>query len=670
MSFVARFVSGRWTKFVVVAAWVLVLVPLFAPLGSKLSDATDDRTESFLPPSAQSTKVVRLQNQQFAGGQTANGLIVYRRPGGFSADDRRSIAADASRAADTIPVVGKPVVPFQRGSPANTVSRDGSTAFTTLTVPANNDKLADWGKDVRDAIGKGSGGMRIYVTGDIGFNADFDEVFGSLDTKLLFATVVLVLFLLLAIYRSPVIAVIPLVVVGIAYAVAQGLVYLYAESGATVSSNATTILVVLMFGVGTDYCLLLVSRYREELRHVEDKHAAMERAMERVGPALIASGVTVVLAMLVLLVAENGSIHSLGPSCAIGIACALVAGITLLPALLTIVGRRGFWPRKKLVAYGTADAEVARRGIWGRIGERVLARPGAALGFTVLLFGAGALGLLAYKEDYSTRGFFKKATDSVDGFDVLARAFPSGTLAPTTVLVQREDGPVRPADVQRAVARLRGQPQVASVTPSPQLSRNRRIAQVSVVFRDDPYQAAALERVPGLRDRLKDMGPGVTALVGAGSAINYDYNTSSARDFKLIVPLALLVIAIILGVLLQAVVAPLVLIATVMASFFGTLGLAILFFRYVDGQGGIDASLPTFAFIFLVALGTDYTIFLMSRVREEARRHGTREGTLRALAATGPVITSAGLILAGTFSVLMTLPVTFAFNIGFIVAVG
>ncbi|MEA2405089.1 MAG: putative drug exporter of the superfamily, partial [Thermoleophilaceae bacterium] len=521
MSFLARFVSGRRTKYLVIAVWLLVLVPIFAPLGSKLSGATDDRTESFLPPSAQSTEVVRLQNKEFAGGQTANGLIVYHRPGGLTADDRREIAADARRAADSVPVVAKPVVPFQRGSPASTVSSDGSTAFTTLSVPANNDKLAAWGKDVRDAIGKGSGGLRIWVTGDIGFNADFDEVFGSLDTKLLFATVALVLFLLLAIYRSPIIAVIPLLVVGVAYSVAQGLVYLYAHSGATVSSNATTILVVLMFGVGTDYCLLLVSRYREELRHFEDKHAAMDRAMERVGPALIASGVTVVLAMLVLLVAENGSIHSLGPSCAIGIGCALLAGITLLPALLTIAGRRGFWPRRRLVAYGTAEADVARHGIWGRIGERVLARPGLALGFTVALFGAGALGLVAYKEDYSTSGFFKQATDSVDGFNVLAKSFPSGTLAPTIVLVQRSDGPVRPADVQEVVRRLQGAPKVASITPSPVLSKDRTIAQVSVVFRDDPYKAAALERVPGLRNRVKDLGPNLRALVGAGSAINY-----------------------------------------------------------------------------------------------------------------------------------------------------
>jgi RND superfamily putative drug exporter len=211
---------------------------------------------------------------------------------------------------------------------------------------------------------------------------------------------------------------------------------------------------------------------------------------------------------------------------------------------------------------------------------------------------------------------------------------------------------------------------IAAVTPPLGRSRDGRYVRFDIVFKDDPNKRAALERVPLLRDRVHDLGPGVVALVGAGSAISYDFNQASARDIKLIVPIALAVITVILAVLLQAIVAPLVLIATVVASFFGTLGISFLFFRYVDNQPGLDASLPTFGFIFLVALGVDYTIFLMSRAREEARRHGTREGMLRALAATGPVITSAGLILAGTFSVLMTLPVTFAFNIGFMVAVG
>jgi RND superfamily putative drug exporter len=239
-----------------------------------------------------------------------------------------------------------------------------------------------------------------------------------------------------------------------------------------------------------------------------------------------------------------------------------------------------------------------------------------------------------------------------------------------TVLVERTDGPVRPSDIGAVRRRLATVPQIANIGPPTERSRDRHIVRFDIVFRSDPFTDSAFNSVPTIRDRLKNAGPGVRALLGGGTATQYDFDKATARDTRRIVPLALVVIGLILGVLLQSIVAPLVIIATVLASFLGTLGLSLLFFRYVVGDAGVDASLPIFAFIFLVALGVDYTIFLMSRVREEARKHGTREGVLRALAATGPVITSAGLVLAGTFSVLMTLPVTFAFNIGFMVAVG
>jgi RND superfamily putative drug exporter len=304
------------------------------------------------------------------------------------------------------------------------------------------------------------------------------------------------------------------------------------------------------------------------------------------------------------------------------------------------------------------------------LGDRVLRRPALALTATVALFVAGALGLLAFKVDYSTTTFFKKATESVEGFRVLERSFPAGSLAPTTALVQREGRPVSRADVVETARRLKAVRGVAAVAPAGRRSRDGRIATLNIVVASDPFSSRALDIVPRLRRSVNDVAPGVRVLLGGGSAVQYDFDQATQRDLKLIVPIALAVIAVILGILLESVLAPLVLIATVVLSFFGTLGLSILFIRYVVGDAGVDTSIPTFAFIFLVALGIDYTIFLMSRVREEARRHGTREGTLRALAATGPVITSAGIILAGTFSVLMTLPVTFTFDLGFMVALG
>jgi putative drug exporter of the RND superfamily len=666
----ASFVTGRRTKWLVVAVWI-VLVAALLPLGSKLGGATNDSTEAALPKGSESTAVLRTLRRDFPSGQTTSGTIVYERAGGLTPADRAKIVADAARAARELPVRRSPSLPFAPGKPLHAqVSESGTIAFTVIAVPNDQKKLGDWGKKLRAITGKGGGGLKVYVTGDLGFSADFEQVFGSVDTKVLIVTVSLVLVLLLLIYRALLIPFIPLIVVGFAYSVATAFIYLLTQAGATVNRNTTTILVVLMFGVGTDYCLLLVSRYREELRRNEDKHDAMARALRRAGPAILASGLTVAATMLVLLLCKTGSLRALGPAAAIGVSCSLLAGLTLLPALLTIVGRRGFWPRRRLIAFDPEATVREQAGLWRRLGDRVLRRPVAALVSTTAIFAVGGLGLLAYKETYSTTSVFTHATESVAGFKAIEKGFPSGSLAPIDVIVERADGPVRPADIAVVSHALSTAPGVAGMSGPLERSRDGHAVRLQMILTDDPFTAAAFNRIPGLRTRAAHAAPGVRTLMGASSATQYDFNHATARDLRVIIPTSLLVIGIILGILLQAVVAPLVLIASVVVSFFGTLGLSILIFRYVFGEAGVDNSLPVFAFIFLVSLGIDYTIFLMSRVREEARRFGTREGVLRALSATGPVITSAGIILAGTFSVLLTLPVWFIINIGFIVALG
>jgi RND superfamily putative drug exporter len=666
-------VAGRRSKWVVLVVWLIGIFALF-PLGSKLSDQTTDSTESFLPSSAESTEVVRKLEHDFPQGQTDTGIVVYKNSGGLTAANKQKIAADAqaiqSAGNDKIHLVEPPAVPFAQGSSPALVSKDGEVATMVLTTPTDFDKEGDWGKAVRDITDENTGDMQVYVTGNLGFSADAKEVFNNIDTKLLLATVVLVLVLLGSIYRSVLVAITPLIVVFFAYTIAQALIYAYAKSGATVSTNATSILIVLMFGVGTDYCLLLVSRYREELRRIEDKHEAMARAVRRAGPAILASGATVALAMLVLALADNKGTSALGPVFAIGVACALVAGLTLLPALLTIFGRRGFWPRRNVVAYDPSHRAEEHPGLWRRFGDRVLQRPAHALIVTGVVFIAGAFGLLAYKVDYSTTSFFKHSVESVRGFDVLRSAFPAGTLAPTTILVETDSGTVTTTQITEAQQKLRTVRGVAEVSQPVQVSRDKQIAALDLILKGDPLNKSSLDVVPRMRDAVADMTPGTTVLVGGSSAINYDIDKANTHDLELIAPLALLVMAVILAILLQALVAPLLLLASVVLSFACTLGISILFIRFVVGDAGFDSSIPIFAFIFLVALGIDYTIFLMARVREEARRHGTREGMLRALAATGPVITSAGIILAGTFSVLMTLPVSFTFDLGFMVALG
>jgi RND superfamily putative drug exporter len=678
VSVLASIVTGRRSKWVVIALWLLATIAL-SPIGGKLADETTDDTESFLPDSAESTEVVRILDDDFNEGETTQGLIVYRREGGLTDADKQKIIDDAENVEiagiDNIPLTAPASLPFTISGQTNPaqVSKDGDVAYTVLTVPVSGDfeTQAEWGQNVRDIIEQDKlQGTTVLLTGDLGFAVDAHDVFSSLDAALLLATVLLVLVLLGLIYRAVLIALSPLIVVFCAYTIASAFIYLLAKSGETVSSNSTSILVVLMFGVGTDYCLLLVSRYREELRTIEDKHEAMAHALTRSGPAILASGLTVTLAMLVLRLADAGNTSSLGPTAAIGVFCAMVAGLTLLPALLTVFGRRGFWPRKGVVEYDPNHAADERVGVWRRFGDKVLQRPAFALIVTVTVFVAGALGILAYKVDYSTTTFFKKKVDAVTGFKVLSDSFPQGTIAPMTVLVRNEDGTVTKAQVSKAVGELQGVEGVSSAVPTGLTSTDGSTASVLVTLDTDPLESESLDVVPDLRDAVGEVEPGVEGLVGGTTAINYDFDKATQSDLQLIAPIALLLIAIILAILLRALVAPLVLIASVILSFLCTLGISILFIRFVVGDAGFDASIPTFAFIFLVALGIDYTIFLMARVREEARTYGTREGMLRAVAVTGPVITSAGIILAGTFSVLMTFPVTFTFDLGFMVALG
>ena len=445
MAALARFVTGRRTKFVVIVAWFVVALGV-SPLAAKLADVTTDDFASVLPPEAESTRVQKLLEERFPGGDTATGLIVYRRAGGLTDADRAKIARDAQQVARTVPVVAPPLVP---GAAPGLIAPDGDAAYTVFVVPQDFERAAEWGTDAREVVQRGRPpGLEVYLTGQVGFGADFQEIFGDIDRKVMIVTILLVLVLLGVIYRSPLIAIIPIVIVGLALQIANALIYLYAELAGDVNSNSTTILVVLMFGVGTDYCLLLVSRSREELHRVEDKHLAIERALRRSGPALLASGATVIAAMLVLLLSSAGSTKGLGPVSALGVACVLLAGVTLLPALLALSARRGFWPVADTVAYRPEEALKPPRGVWRRVGDRVLRRPGLALAATVGMFGFFSLGLLAYKEDYSIAGSFKTEVESLTGFEVMEREFAAGTLSPTIAVV-----PVGAADEVSPAAR-------------------------------------------------------------------------------------------------------------------------------------------------------------------------------------------------------------------------
>jgi RND superfamily putative drug exporter len=693
----ANVVSGRRSKWVVIAVWVALLGAL-GPQGMTLSKVTTDETATAesLPSDSQSAEVARTLRDRFPGGDPLLALAVYRRAGGLSAADRGKLAAAAGRIAK-VAGVGHVLAPVGLLAPPGLVSRDGSTAFIAIPLTSpRSDKRTDAIKAIRKITGTDAGGLQVHVTGAAALQSDLTTTLQSTDASLLIATALLVLLLLLAIYRAPLMALLPLIVVGVSYTVAQGVVHLGADAaGTTIDRTAVTLLAILMFGAGTDYCLLMVSRYTSELRDHGDKHEAMRRAYARAAPAIAASGLVVAGALLVLLFASLHSNRIFGPVNAVGILVGLTASLTLLPALLTVFGRTGFWPSGKLVRVAApvepprllsglrplpdfralmpdAHPNIRQRdGVWRRVGEAALRRPAVTLVSCLVLLGVCAIGVTTYTEEVDVVGMFRKTTDSTEGFKVLSKGFPKGTLYPNTVLVDRRDGPLRPADVAAVQASVRSTPGVAAVSGPTAQSSDRRAATFGTTFADDPFGQPALDRVRVIRAKIaRAAPPGVTARLGDGSALRADYGDAASSDQSTVIPLVLLVIGLTLVVLLRALVAPLYLLATVLVSFFATLGVSLVVFDKVFGEPKVDPAYPFFAFVFLVALGVDYNIFLMDRVREEARRHGTREGALRALVATGPVITSAGLILAGTFAVLMTLPLDILLELGFTVALG
>lgn len=658
--------AGRTAKWVVVGAWIVLALGL-GWMQPRLQQETETDPAAFIPDDVESTQVIGLIEERFPSADVIPAIVVYERDGGLTDADLRRAEEDAA-AIDERLDLGAPVVSPTRAPPGEGLIAPGRAA-AIVTVPLPADALEDVGPAVREirAVAGDSegGGLVTHVTGPVALTVDAADVFQDIDLTLLIATTALIIVLLVAIYRSPLIALVPLVMVGVAYAVAAGIVYLLVTgAGLAINPQATGILIILMFGAGTDYSLLVIARLREELRREEDHHAAVAAALRGTAPAVLASGGTVAAAMLVLMFADLRSTATQGPVLAIGIAVILAAGLTLLPALLAIAGRRAFWP-----ATPTTDEGDGRgTALWRRLGAGVVRRPVIVLLVTVAALSAGAVGNVVSTGGLSFNTGFRDEPPSIEGQQALAEAFPAGEVAPTDVLVRAPQGDLRAAATAAAGA-LEDLPVVASATPV-EVDPAGTIARLRVALTEDPYGDAAIDAVDELRETAGEaVAPaGATALVGGPTAQEADLRDTVRRDFRIIAPAALGLIFLVLVLLLRALVAPLYLVLSQALSFATALGVSLLAFVYIFDSPGSDAGLPLFVFIFTVALGVDYTIFLITRVREEAQRHGTREAVPIALARTGGVITSAGIILAGTFLVLTILPLEQLFQIG--VAVG
>ncbi len=649
---ISSFVGGRRTKWLIVVFWVVVFVAV-SPLASKFNDVQENEAVNWLPGSAESTKVVKA-SEAFQPSETIPTVILYERPSGTTEADRAKVAADIDKFRNVDRVVDNPA------PEGPIVSQDGQAIEAIVTIDIGQNGWQDVPgiiDDIHAIATSNANGLTVYITGPGGVTADFADAFEGLDSTLLFAALGVVILILLLTYRSPLLWILPVISAVVALFTAQGVIYLLAKhAGLTVNAQSAGILTVLVFGAGTDYALLIVARYREELRRHEDRHEAMAFGLHRASPAILASGSTVALGMLCLLVAEMNSTRDLGPVLAIGIAVALAAMLTLLPALLVVFGRWIFWPRKPW--YGSP--EPTETGLWARVGRRIAVRPRTVWVTTSVLLGIAALGLIGINAGVlSNKDAFIDKPASIDGQEVLAQHFPAGSGQPVMVISSAAQAPA----VRQA---FESTPGIEDVT-EPRINDDIAFMEGTLESAaDSPAARATIERV---RDAVHAV-PGGDALVGGDTAIALDTDRAAAHDNRAAMPLILAVVLVILAILLRALVAPLILVATVVLSFAAALGISWLVFDHVFNFAGVDTGFPLFVFVFLVALGIDYNIFLMSRVHEEARQHGTRRGALIGLAATGGVITSAGLVLAGTFAVLATIPLVAFAEIGFAVALG
>jgi RND superfamily putative drug exporter len=674
---IAAFALGRRSRWLVIGTWVVLAIVL-APLQPKLQTIASDESETFFTRGADSTQADRLLDSFPEGGDSA-AVIAYLAPPGRSVYELTpEIGTDTDKlcAGESLPALkgvsstggiacgelGHVLGPENGPS---IFSADDPQSMALSVVVNSRDDTESVAKDV-EAIrallpGPDGSPLRTFVTGEAGFEADRSAAVEGLDGTLLAITGVLVLVLMLLTYRSPLIAVLMLGVVAIAYVIATGAVYGLVQADlTTVSGQSTAILIVLMFGAGTDYCLLIVSRFRDELRHSADVEAAMMRAAAHTGPAIFASGAIVVAAMLVLSLADFNATREMGPLLALGIVVMMGCGVTLLPALLAAFGRRAFWPA---IPREEPEPDRVSPG-WSRVSDLVRRRPGLLIGVSVTILALGALGNLSGRGHLDLSEQYRDPPESAVGQALIRDRFdPPGRVGPVQVVADAEVA----LQVKDALGKTRG---VAMSNTDSQSDDGRHIS-LEVLLNVDPFSTRAMELIPRLRDAADQAAGGKLVAVGGITAENYDNEQALRADAKLIVPLVLLLILLVLIALLRCLVAPLYVIGTVVLSFAFALGASSLVFTHIFGQPDSDPNLTTFAFIFLVALGVDDNIFLMSRIREEHQAGlATRDAVIAGLQKTGGVITSAGLILAGTFAALMALELEALFQVGFTVCLG
>ncbi len=660
----------------VVIAWFMI-TGIFGPLFGKLTSVQENNNSSFLPKGAEAT-LAADEIAKFAGDTSFNFPTLILFEGSATPEALGQINAHLSTI-NTLTLGGtsakigdyllkdQPITAFP--------SQDGKAILVNVPLDGNSiSKLLPTEKPVLPAVIEAlrediapiakAAGLTPYVTGPGGLLGDLFGAFETLDSTLLLTTLAVVAVILIFVYRSPVLWIIPLLTSLFALSTAGGIIYLLAKNDIIdVDGQSQGILSVLVIGAATDYALLLIARYREELHLHENRFDAMRAAYKGVWEPILASGATVAISLMMLIFSQLTNTASLGPIGAIGIVVSVITILTLLPALLVLFGRWIFWPRKPL---NDGDDHVLS-GTWSKVANGIARNPRKAWVITSVVLLALAFNSTTLKADgLGTVDSFTGKPESVVGQKLLLTHFPGGEGDPTQIVTSADKGDA----VIAAVREVKGVSEVAyAVDP---ISQNVKIVGGKVIVNatldQAPDSVEAGEYIPAIRAAAQQADS--SALVGGTSAVYFDVRTANDRDNKTIIPIILFVITIILGLLLRSILSAVVLLGTVVLSYFATLGVCALVFNHVFGFAGGDNSFPLFAFIFLVALGIDYNIFLMTRVREESSKLGTRAGVTKGVTVTGAVITSAGIVLAATFAVLGLLPLVPLAQLGFAVGFG
>ncbi|MBS4205569.1 MMPL family transporter [Lederbergia citrea] len=678
---------------IILVAWMLgvVLLSALAPSAKEYAGNSKEGSVNGDTPSEIATQVLK---EQFPANEGLPALLVFHRDGKITAQDREKITELsewlASKQKPEHITSALPFHQFPSSVQDQMFSKDGTTLLFNLSLEAELESgLAnDTMEKIRDKVKMlGMDGMQFEITGPAGISADTITLFKNADLVLMLATVGLIFIILIFIYRSPLLAITPLMIAGIVYGVVDRILGLAGKNDwFAVDSSAVSIMLVLLFAVLTDYSLFVFSRYREELSKQDSKYGAMGEAMFHVSEPIVFSGGTVLLAMVTLFFTIFEPYNHFAPVFSVAVVVILLAGITLIPSVFALMGRKAFWPFvPKVEKIGAGKA-----GIWGKISKQVMKRPGLLGGILLIVLLIGAFNFSSIKYSFNLLNSFPEDMPSRQGFELLENHYEAGQLAPVTVILQSD----KKIDANEAFLRkinelrkrLEDQSGVSSVTPAimdktelPRnfLSKKGEVVRLQLVLDDNPYELEALDTVQKLRDSSEQM------LVDSGfsssefhlhyagqTAGQLDVKQMNQRDMLILFSLVIVLLTIILSFQTKSVLMPVLMMGSILLSYFATLGFGWWIFHHLMGYDAISYRLPVYTFVFMVALGIDYNIMLVSRIREEAKKLPWKEAVGKGVAVTGGVISSAGLILAATFAVLMTQPLQELFLFGFTMAMG